>query len=155
MVAPKKHRRTVCRRPGRRGFSMLEVMIGCTLMAVAITPALVLVRDHLEMGRTLATREMMETQAAAQMERALAIYAADFQEFSTAGAVSETGFGTLRYKVVGTTASGSGGAADALLAITSTVWHDADHDSVQDGDEDSAVIATKLARMTLYEEAAQ
>jgi len=130
-------------------------MIGCLMMAAVITPALVLVRQQLEMGREIARYQAMETFAASYLEQALAQRAADFHAFTMAGAVAGTAFSDLRYSVVGSTAPGDGGVSEKLLAVTSTVWRDEDSDTVLDNDEERITLASKLARMTQYEELAE
>ncbi len=125
-----------------------------SLTALAIVPALAVMRDSIELGASLDTKNMITTLCVAKLEEHLALAAASFAETNASGDFSSTGYGMLRYSVSRSAAVKAGGIPDQLMTVTVTVWNDADSDTVQDPDESALTLASKIAKMAKYQNAA-
>jgi len=128
--------------------------MAASLTALAIVPALSVMRDSIDLGTSLDTQNMITTLCVAKLEEHLALAAATFVATNESGDFSSDGFGQLRYRVTRSTAAADGGIPDQLMAVTVTVWNDADNNSVQDADESSLTLASKIAKMAKYQDAA-
>jgi hypothetical protein len=56
----------------------------------------------------------------------------------------------LRFVAVVSEAAGDGGITDQLMAITVTVWHDANGNSSRDANESYTTMASKVAKLATY-----
>ena len=139
----------------RRAYTLIELVMAASLTALAIVPALSLMRDSIEQGTSIDTQNMIATLCMSKLEEHLALAAATFTETNTTGDFSREGYGRLKYTVNSSTAAKAGGIPDQLMAISVTVWSDADNDTQQDIDESSLTLATKLAKMVRYEGVAE
>jgi len=138
----------------RSGYTLIELVMAASLTALAIVPALAVMRDSIELGTSLDSQNMITTLCVAKLEEHLALAAATFDEAKDSGNFSSDGHSELRYTVTRSTAGIDGGIADQLMAVTVTVWNDADSDTNQDADESSLTLASKIAKMAKYQDAA-
>lgn len=137
-----------------RGSTLLEVIVAGTLLAIALVPALRIMRDGLSIGRQLDERDLMVTFCTSTLEEHLALASADWQEGAYSGDLSTYGHPELRYSVTKSDDAAGGGIADELMVITATVWCDEDSDGLLDTGEPSIVLASKVAKLSGYQEQA-
>ena len=147
-----------CRRANRGGQSLLELVAATTIIAIALVPALRMMRDSLRIGRETETANLMATLSASRLEEYLLLSAGQWGDIpvgnnwnttTVSGNYSADGYPNLKFTVVRTDAAPSGIAAQ-LLSITATVWNDLDNDNVLDAGEPRSVFATKLSRNVAY-----
>ena len=146
-----KIRTRLTRRPGN---SLLEVVLASVLLAVALVPALRLVRDSLALGREVQAREQLTTFSTSKLEEHLALIGANWQTGDYAGDFSAEGEPKLRFLVRRSDSSGDGGIVDQLMAVTATTWQDLDGDGFLDGGEPSVVLGGKVAKTASYQDEA-
>ena len=138
----------------RRGHTMVELVAATALMAVALVPTLALIRDSIEMSRRTETQYKLATLCVSKLEEHLALGAASWTSISTAGDFSGTGQTTIHFEVDRSDAALDGGIPDQLMAVTITVWEDADDDDVRDSTELQMTLSSKIAKMAVYEDEA-
>lgn len=124
------------------------------LIALAIVPAMALVRDSLDVGTKLADLNIAETYCVGKLEEHLALGAATFAEATDEGNFKADGYPQLRYRVVRSQQPADGGVADRLMAITATVWQDDDGSGKHTTGEACVTLATKIAKLAVYQDAA-
>ena len=136
----------------RRGHSLLEVVIAGALMAIALVPALRLMRDGLGVNHEIETRELLTTFCISKLEEHLALSSADWDAGGNVGDFSAEGYPDVRFDVACSDAAGDGGIEDQLMAITVTVWDDRDADqSLDGGEEPSVTMGGKVAQLASYQ----
>ena len=146
------NRSAASRRRPRRGSSLLEVVLAGSLLAVALVPALRMMRDGLRISREMETRDLVVTFCTSTLEEHLAGVSADWQTGTYTGDFSADGHSQLRFSVERSDDAGDGGIPDQLMAVTATVWSDDDSDSTLDAGEASLVLASKVAKLSSYED---
>jgi hypothetical protein len=138
--------------PGlRRGLSLLEVVAASALLAATLVPALRILRDALSLSRSNETRSLLTTLCVSTMEQHLPLSADSWTTSTVSGNFSADGYSAVKFQVVRSDSSGSGGIPDKLMAITVTVWEDANSDATVNTGELSVVMATKVAKLSLYQ----
>jgi hypothetical protein len=150
---PQTHRRIV-----RGGQSLLELIGATTIIALALVPALRVMRDALRAGQDTETANLMATLAAGRLEQFLLLSAGEWGSIpagnpwtttTNTGNYAAEGYPNLKFSVVRTDKAPAG-IASRLLSITATVWNDLDNDNVLDAGEPRSVFASKLARIVAY-----
>ncbi len=126
-------------------------MLATVLLAVALVPALRLVRDSLAWGREIQTREQLTTFSTSKLEEHLALIGADWQTGTYAGNFATEGEPTFRFLVSRSDSNGDGGIIDQLMAVTATTWQDIDGDGSLDSSEPSVVLGGKVAKTLSYQ----
>jgi prepilin-type N-terminal cleavage/methylation domain-containing protein len=136
-----------------RGFSLLEVLMAGTVLAVVLVPALEVMRRSLEMARDVETVQMTTTLCVSKMEEQLALAAYGFTSATTNGNFSADGYASIRFTATRSDTTLSGGIPDRLMAITVTVWQDDNGNSALNAGEISTSLTTKVAKMAIYQTA--
>lgn len=134
----------------RRGNTLIELVAATTVLAIALVPALRLMRDALAVEEEVEYASAMATLCAGQLEQALAKTSASWNTATESGSYASLGYSRLKYSVTKSDAPASGGLTNQLLAITATVWDDTDNDSVLDVGEKKVQFSTKLAKLAVY-----
>ncbi len=138
----------------RPGHTMVELVAATSLMAVALVPTLALIRDSTELSREIETRYKLATLCVSKLEEHLAEAAASWTTTSSSGDFSGTGQATIHYEADRSDAVIDGGILDQLMAVTITVWEDADNDDVRDTGELQVTFNSKIAKMAIYQDEA-
>lgn len=147
-----------CKRAARSGQTLLELVAATTIIAIALVPALRMMRDSLRIGRETETANLLATLAASRLEEYLLLSAGQWGDIpagnnwnttTVSGNYTADGYPNLKFSVDRTDVAPSGIPA-TLLSITATVWNDLDNDNVLDAGEPRSVFATKIARNVAY-----
>jgi hypothetical protein len=132
----------------------LELVAATSLLAVAIVPGLRLMRDALELSRQIETQGLLTTLCVSKLEEHLMQAGATWLETTATGTFAAEGYATLRFEVTRSHDPAGGGIADRLMTVSATVWEDENVNGVLDSGEASIVLASKLAKMERYQNAA-
>lgn len=131
----------------RSGQTLLELIAASALLALAIVPALRLLRGALEQTDRCEGLEASTNYCVSKLEEHLAQAGGQWTEVVSAGTFATEGRPALRYQVVRSDDSSAGGIPDRLMAVTATVWDDQDGDALQDTGEPSAQLSSKVSKM--------
>lgn len=137
-----------------RGQTLLELVVASVLLAATLAPALRLTRDAMRTDREIETAAVLNSYCISEMERHMALGAADWSTGTSSGSFASQGYPNLRYEVVRSDNPADGGIESELMAIISTVWQDVDGNGEWDAGEPRVVYATKIAAMSGYQETA-
>ena len=135
----------------RYGHTMVELVAAASMMAIALVPALRLMRDSMGVSQSLETRGLLTTFCVSKLEERLARVAASWQAGTLSGTLSAEGYAQLRYSTQSSDASAAGGIPGRLMAVSCTVWHDANGDGALSTQESSVNLSSKLAKMAVYQ----
>jgi len=135
----------------RRAYTLLEVIAATALVSTALVASMALLRDAVQLSDRVDYQNLMHTLCVSKLEEHLNLTAATFTTADVSGSYSAEGFSELRYRAVRTDSSGSGGITNRLMAVSVTVWRDSNGDSAITAGEMTVTIATKVAKMALYE----
>jgi hypothetical protein len=138
-------------RPPRPGQTLLELVGATTIIAVALVPALRLMRDSIRISGELETANLLATFCASKQEEHLQLAAANWTTGIIGGDFAAEGCPQLRFQVVRSDANADGGIPGELMAVTVTTWEDRSGNGVWEAGEPRAVFATKLARVVTYQ----
>ena len=132
----------------------MELLIASTLLAIAIVPALVLMRESMRVDRKIERRELLTTLCVSKMEEQLALLAVDtsWSVSNSTGTYSSDGYPHIHYTVQMTDDSSSVSSGGNLMLISTSTWDDENQDGVQQTSEPVTVFQTKVAQMTTYQE---
>ena len=136
------------------GHTLLELVAASVLLAVALVPALGLIRDSVEVSRQMDTRNLLTTFCVSKLEQHLALTSAAWDTTTVTGTLAAEGYANLRFRVDRSDAALDGGIPDRLMAITVTVWDDADGNAALDSGERSTTFGSKTAKLATYEDEA-
>lgn len=134
----------------RKGNTLIELVAATTVLAIALVPALRLMRDALAVEEDIEYAAAMSTLCVNQLEQSLSKTAAAWNTTAESGNYSTLGYSRLKYSVSKSDAPANGGLTNQLIAITATVWDDADSDNVLDTGEKRVQFSSKLAKMAVY-----
>ena len=143
------------RRPDRSAYTLLELVFASAITASVLVSTLALLRDSVSTSLSIERSNAMSTLCASKLEQSLATVAATFTATNTTGDFATAGYPELRFIVTSSDDPTQGGITGELMAITTTVWHDEDGDTLLDAGEPSVVFGTKLAKMQEYIDVAQ
>jgi Tfp pilus assembly protein PilV len=135
----------------RRGYSLLEVMLASTICAVALVPALAILRDGMLATETIDKRHMLLLYAVQTMEEQLAVVAANWTTATATGDFAAEGHADIRFSVTRSDSPASGGISNQLMRITVTAYSDDDGDDTLDSGEPRTVLTTKVSKLATYE----
>jgi hypothetical protein len=136
------------------GTTLLELIAAVALSALVIVPATAMMRDGLELSRKAERQGVMTTLCVGKLEQYLALTTAGFQPAAASGNFGSEGYPELRYTVTADDGAASGGIPGRLMAISATVWYDADGDGALDAGETQVNFSTKTASLVSYQNAA-
>ena len=134
----------------RKGNTLIELVAATTVLAIALVPALRLMRDALAVEEEIEYAAAMSTLCVNQLEQSLAKTEAAWNTTAESGSYSSLGYSRLKYTVSKSDAPANGGLTNRLIAITATVWDDADSDNVLDTGEKRVQFSSKLAKLAVY-----
>jgi Tfp pilus assembly protein PilV len=137
-------------RTARRGNSLIELIAATTVLAIALVPALRIMRDALAVEEDAEYASAMSTLCVNQLEQSLAKTAAAWNTTTETGSYASLGYSRLKYSVTKTDAPASGGITGNLIAITATVWDDTNSDGLLTAGEKSVQFSSKLAKLAVY-----
>ncbi len=141
----------------RRGTTLLELVAASTVIAVALVPALRIMRDSLRVSRQLEVREAMATIAMSVLEQEAARVSAQWNMQTTTHRNPGRSSGYPSILAVSTTMDSlkSGGIPGSLAVVNVTAFEDSNRSGSLDADEPSIKFATKIAGLTSYRYEAQ
>lgn len=132
----------------RRGQSMLELIAATTIIAIALVPALKLMRDSIRIGRQTETANILATYSMSKLEEHLARTAASWVTTTDSGAIPN--YNGLRYQVTKV----NEGVGSGLMRITSVAYEDGNGNGTYDTGERNATFVSKVAKNVAYEQEA-
>jgi Tfp pilus assembly protein PilE len=132
----------------RRGQSLLELIAATTIVAIALVPALKLMRDSIRNGRQTESANVLATFSMSKLEEHLARTVATWDTTTDSGAIPN--YTGMRYQVTKV----DEGLGSGLMRITSTAYEDANGSGTFNAGERSAVFVCKVAKNVAYEQKA-
>jgi Tfp pilus assembly protein PilE len=132
----------------RNGQTLLELIAATAIVAIALVPALRLMRDSIRNGRQTETANVLATFSMSKLEEHLARTAAVWDTTTDSGVIPN--YSGLRYQVTKV----DEGVSSGLMRITSTAYEDLNSSGTWDAGERSAVFVCKVAKNTAYEQTA-
>ena len=127
-------------------------MIGAsTIIAIALIPALKLMRASIKVNREAETANLVSTLAVSKLEEFLVSTASSWSNSNASGHFGSIGHSNLRFEVSRSDLVAEGGIPGDLMSITSTVWEDSNGNGNWDAGEARAVFASKLAHSVSYD----
>ena len=127
---------------------MLEMIAATTILAIALVPALKLMRDSIRVGRQTETANILATFSMRKLEEHLARTAANWGTTTDAGAIPN--YNGLRYQVTKV----DEGVGSGLMRITSVAYEDGNGNTTYDAGERNATFVSKVAKNVAYEQEA-
>ncbi len=97
------------------------------------------------------TRQLMLIYGVSKLEEQLAVVAASWSTGTLAGDFSSDGYPAIRYSVTRSDSPAGGGLTDQLMAVSVTVYNDANSNGVMDANEMRSVFATKICKLVNYQ----
>jgi len=134
----------------QRGQTLLELVGATTIIALALVPALRLMRDSVRVVGELGASNLLATLCASTLEEHLQRTAAVWSATAVSGDFATDGYAGLRFAVVRSDAVADGGIPGSLMSITVTTWEDRTANSTWDAGEPRVTFASKLARIVTY-----
>ena len=134
----------------RRGHSLIELVAASFIIAIALAPALQMMRDSLKLSQELEVADMMSTLCVNKLEESLAKVYATWDTTSTSGDFSAQGYPQLKFQVTKSDQYAGGGIPGQLMATTATVWNDANGNNAWDTNEQQVQFASKLSYTVSY-----
>ena len=147
MSASRHHRRRK-----HAGHTMLELVVAGMLLAATLVPALGMMRDGMIVSGQIEKRCLITTYCVSKLDEHLALAAAYWSNGTVTGDFAAEGQPQLRFSVATSDAVAAGGLVDRLMAVTSTVWQDTNANSVHDSGEPYVTLASKTAKMAVYQD---
>lgn len=142
-----KYRLRQAARRRRSGHTLLELVAATTVIAIALVPALRIMRDTIRVGRETETANLLATYSASKLEEHLVRTAASWDTTADTGLIPGYEAQQLRYAVTKVDETG-------LMRLTSRAWEDADNDATWDATEMQVNFSTKVARNVAYQQEA-
>ena len=134
------------------GHTMLELVVAGMLLAATLVPALGMMRDGMTVSGQIEKRGLITTFCVSKLDEQLALAAAYWSNGTVTGNFAAEGQPQLRFRIVTSDAVAAGGLVNRLMAVTSTVWQDTNGNSAQDGGEPYVTLASKTAKMAVYQD---
>lgn len=131
----------------KKGQTLLELVAATTIIAVALVPALRIMRDTMRIGRESETANLLATFAASKLEEHLVRTAGTWDTTTDADLIPGYEARLLRYSVTKVDETG-------LMRLTSRAWEDTDNDTTWDAGEMQVNFSTKVARNVAYQQEA-
>jgi prepilin-type N-terminal cleavage/methylation domain-containing protein len=139
------------RKRRNRGYTMLELVAAIAITGAVLVTTLTLTREGMELCRKADLADVMTLLATSRMEQESARAAVDFLTLDESGTFAAEGYPLVRWHAVHSDQSADGGITDRLMAISLTVWDDADNNGSLDATEPSTSFHTKVANMSDYQ----
>ena len=144
-------------RQHRRGTTLLELVAASTVIAIALVPALRIMRDSLRVSRQLEVREAMATIAMSVLEQESARVSGQWTMQTTTHRDPGRNSGYPSVIAISTTSDSlaQGGIPGSLAVVNVTAFDDVNRTGSLDNNEPSITFATKIAGLTSYRFEAQ
>ena len=126
---------------------MLELVAATTVIAIALVPALRIMRDTMRVGRETETANLLATYSASKLEEHLVRTAGSWSTTGETGLIPGYEAQLLRFSVTKVDETG-------LMRLTSRAWEDTDNDATWDAGEMQVNFSTKVARNVAYQQEA-
>lgn len=135
----------------RSGNTLLELTAAVTLIAVALVPALRMIRDAIEQSSRNETLSMLTNYCTSKLEEQLCISAASWTEGTFSGDLSADGYASYRFAATRSQQPADGGIVNKLMAVTVTIYHDKNGDSALNSGEPKVSMSAKVAKLAKYQ----
>jgi hypothetical protein len=135
----------------RNAYSLLEVMLASAICAMALVPAMALLRDGLALADTIDTRQQILLCGVSKMEEQLAIVAATWSTGNISGDFSADGYSGIRFNATRSDAASNGGITGRLMNVSVTAYSDDNGNSTMDASEPRTNLTTKVSKLATYE----
>lgn len=145
------------RRSFRRGTTLLELVAASTVIAIALVPALRIMRDSLRVSRQLEVREAMATIAMSVLEQESARVSGQWtmQTITHRDPGRSSGYPSVIAVSTSSDSLAKGGIPGSLAVVNVTAFEDTNRTGSLDKNEPSITFATKIAGLTSYRFEAQ
>ena len=137
--------------PSRVGTTLLELTAAVTLIAVAMVPALRMIRDAIEQSGRNETLTVLTNYCTSKLEEQLCFAASAWTEASTSGDFSTDGYASYRYTATRSQQVADGGIVNKLMAVTVTAYHDTNGDNTLSTGEPKVTLSAKVAKLAKYQ----
>ena len=134
---------------------MLELVASSAIAVAVIVPAMVAMRQSLQMSRGVSKTNTITTFCVGKMEQELVAAATDFQKKTFSGDFKNEGQPDLKFSIERTDASARGGQPGRLMAVHVVVWADADGDGKIGAKERRIWMSSKVAKLATYQSQAK
>ena len=125
----------------RRGQSLLEVIAASTIIATALVPALRMMRDSLEVSRSVEEADLMSTLCVDKLEEHMSKVAGNWNKTTASGDFAALeGRSYLKFQVTKSDAVPDG----------AVVWNDVNGNGSLDGGEKKVTFGTKVSKFVSY-----
>jgi hypothetical protein len=135
----------------RSAYTLLEVVAASALTGTVLVSSLALLRDAVALSDRIDHQNLLNTFCVSKLEEHLNLTAASFTTADVSGNFVSSGFSDIRFRAVRSDSGADGGISNRLMSLSVTVWHDTNGDGALTAGEQSVTLATKVAKMSLYE----
>jgi type II secretory pathway pseudopilin PulG len=135
------------RQSRRSGQTLLELVAATTIIAIALVPALKVMRDSIRVGRETEIANLLATYSSSKLEEHLVRTAASWDTTTDADLIPGYESQLLRYSVTKVDETG-------LMRLTSRAWEDSNDNTIWDAGEMQVNFSTKVARNVAYQQEA-
>ncbi len=131
---------------GNKGFTLIEIVISLTILAVALVPMIQMLPGGLIIRAKIERVTKITFLAQKKMEEQINLFHYDFDHDSSISFdpgptdYSSIGFPGFKFKVTVNVV-----VTNKLKSLKVTVWYDADNDDVPDSEEDLVVLDNQVA----------
>jgi prepilin-type N-terminal cleavage/methylation domain-containing protein len=132
----------------RRGFSLLEVIVGMVVVGLILVPTTAMMADVLRGQATQRSRAELQPLALGKQNEYAHLTRVSFRDRVVNGSFAAEGYPQLLFQVTCSQATSDGGIVGRLMAIRTQTWFDANGDRVLSGNETSVDLWTSVARAT-------
>ena len=135
------------RRQRNNGQTLLELVAATTVIAIALVPALKVMRDSMRVGRETEIANLLATFSASKLEEHLVLTAASWDTTTDADLIPGYEAQKLRYSVTKVDDTG-------LMRLNAQAWEDTNDNATWDAGEMQVNFSTKVARNVAYQQEA-
>lgn len=135
----------------RRGNTLLELTAAVTLIAIALVPALRMIRDAIEQNGRNETLSLLTNYSTSKLEEQLCLSASAWTEATVSGDFSADGYASYRFTATRSQQLADGGIVNRLMAVTVTAYHDMNGDGTLNAGEPKVSLAGKVAKLAKYQ----
>jgi hypothetical protein len=125
-------------------------MLAVSLIAVALVPALRLMRNSFKIGRDIENRGLLVNYCVSKLEEQIPLLNTNWASGAANGNLAADGYSHVRYEIAHSDAAADGGIPDRLMAIVVTVWDDSNGNTSLDSDESQVTMRTKISKLSTY-----
>ena len=145
----------IYRRRKTRAYTLLELVAATAIAGMLLVGTMALMRDSMALSRKVEVQNDVSTLCVSKLEEHLAEAAAKFTSTTSNGSFASDGRPEICFSVVCSDSPLNGGISGRLMSVISTVWEDVDNNKTLGPDEVSVTLASKVAKMALYQNEAK